>query len=53
MLENEKLLELGHLSVSVSCTVLQKSKTTYTLLEDSPIWATGGEYKETQKHTHI
>jgi hypothetical protein len=40
-----KLLELGYLSVSDSCTILQKYEMTNTLLEDSPIWATGGEFK--------
>jgi hypothetical protein len=39
----EKFLELGNLSVS--CTILQKYKMIITLLEDWPIWATGGEYK--------
>jgi hypothetical protein len=40
-----QLLELGHISVSVSCTILQKSKMTNTLHGDSSIWATGGENK--------
>jgi hypothetical protein len=40
----EKLLELKHLSVSV-IALSPKSKMTNTLLENSPIWATGAGYK--------
>jgi hypothetical protein len=45
--KQKKLLELGHLSVIVSCTIFQKTKMTCTVQEGLPIWATGGEYTHT------